>query len=124
MIEPLEAFAAVKNLIRSAVTPAPVLAPYERAPAGGRYVVVSVVSAPPVDDMGGEAYALVRIQVDVWGLDASPVAVGQLAETCRELLTEAGWRRVSSGRPPQSFTGTADAAGKLWHGAHADYQTP
>lgn len=124
MIEPLEAFAQVKSLLKTAVAPALVLAPYERAPTSGRYIVVSIVSAPPVDDMGGEAYALVRIQVDVWGLDASPVAVGQLAELCRDLLTESGWRRVSSGRPPQSFTGTPDATGKLWHGAHADYQNP
>lgn len=90
-------------------------------PASGAYTVLTVISAPPVNDWAGQAFSPVRIQADTWELTTSDTAVALKAETARLALERAGWQRVPSGAPPLSWEGEKDAQGRRWWRATADY---
>ncbi len=97
----------------------PVLNPEDSPPASGPYIVLTVISAPAVNDWGGEVYSPVRLQVDVWGLTATASTVALKAEDARKALEGAGWTRVGGGQP-LTHEGEKDAQGRRWHRASFD----
>ncbi|EYB69049.1 hypothetical protein DEIPH_ctg011orf0013 [Deinococcus phoenicis] len=117
----LQARADVKATLKAAGLPT--VFPDEAAPSGaGPYGVVTVISAPPEADWGGEWAADTRVQLDVWALSAVASAAALPADTARLALEGAGWQRVPSGAPPLSFEGERDAQGRVWHRASMDFR--
>lgn len=56
------------------------------------YMVLREVADPSVNDWGGEAYRVGRVQVDSFALKASEAA--SLDDTALAVMEEAGWRRL------------------------------
>ena len=84
------------------------------------YARLTVISNPPVNDFQGEAYAVVRAQVDVYSLSTTDSQALSTAEKARVALTAAGFRRVGGGQPI-THEGQRDPQGRLWYRVTTDY---
>ena len=115
----LQARKAAKDALTAAGLTA--LYPEDAPPTSGTYTVVSIISAPPVNEWAGQAFSPVRLQADTWALAAAGSTAALAAETARLALERAGWQRVPSGAPPLSWEGEKDAQGRRWWRCTADY---
>lgn len=103
---------AVKDML--APLGVPVLYADAVKPTAGEYFILTVPSAPTVDDFKGMAYRVPRIQVDLWTLSMNDTRAGTLGEQALQLFNSPAWRiRVSA--QPLTHEGQRDAGGKLWY---------
>lgn len=112
----MSALLAVRKAVKDTLTPlgVPVLYADAVKPTAGEYFILTVISAPGVDDWAGLAYRTPRIQVDLWTLSASDTRAGTLGEQALQLFNGPPWRiRVSA--QPLTHEGQRDAANKLWY---------
>lgn len=116
----LTARLAAKNALATVLPRDRVLYAGASQPTGGTYAVLTVVSAPAVNDWGGEAYSPVRVQVDVWSYAPTDTTALTTAEQGRVALEAAGFRRVGGGLPI-GVEGQPDAAGNRWQRVSSDY---
>ncbi|WP_081851601.1 DUF3168 domain-containing protein [Deinococcus sp. RL] len=108
----LEARAQAKSLLSPLGVP--VLYADATRPASGEYIVLTLVSAPPVGTFEGRAYNVVELQIDVWTLAKSDSRAGVLGEQAENALDAAGWTLRPSGQP-LTHEGQRDAGGNLWY---------
>lgn len=107
-----EARLAARNTVQSA-TGVPVIYAGGDAPAGTEYGVLLVVAAPPVNDMGGYSFSVVRLQLDLYTQATSDTRVGQVGAQAAKALDAAGWNlRDARLFPPE---GVKDTQGRRWY---------
>lgn len=117
----------VRNRARTALETVPGLAgkvyrPEDTRPSGVTlYAVVTVISAPAINDWGGEAMTLVRLQTDLYSLAQYDSEVLSAAEAARVALEAAGFTRVGS-RQPLSFSGERDSLKRLFWRFSTDWE--
>lgn len=112
----MSALLATRKAVKDTLAPlgVPVLYADATKPTAGEYFILTLISAPTVDDWSGLAYRTPRIQVDLWTFSTSDTRAGTLGEQALQLFNGAAWRiRVSA--QPLTHEGQRDASGRLWY---------